>query len=181
LPTELLFYGGVEVSGNKILLKDPDTRILTLARDFPDEQNTLKSTSSRRTEGQQQHLRRHLGIDVRRWPRRPLYHTITEIVEADLTLRAAWPSGRHSVRTSSARSRTYRPSYWRAHEAPLGSILGLLQYRLRRFQARIDRRRLLHRRTSGSSSVDDSYCGRGLPEGWRSSYVPRFAAPTSKC
>jgi hypothetical protein len=28
LPTELLFYGGVEVSGNKILLKDNDTRIL---------------------------------------------------------------------------------------------------------------------------------------------------------
>jgi hypothetical protein len=28
LPIELLFYGGVEVSGNKILLKDNDTRIL---------------------------------------------------------------------------------------------------------------------------------------------------------
>jgi hypothetical protein len=80
LPTELLFYGGVEVSGNKILLKDNDTRILTLTRDFPDEQNTLKSTSSRLTEGQQhQHptTPRHRHIDG------PgvLYHTITAIVE----------------------------------------------------------------------------------------------------
>jgi hypothetical protein len=80
LPTELLFYGGVEVSGNKILLKDNDTRILTLARDFPDEQNTLKGTSWRRTESQQQHPtttpgHRHIdGPGI-------LYHTITAIVE----------------------------------------------------------------------------------------------------
>jgi putative polyketide hydroxylase len=33
---------------------------------------------------------------------RVLYHTITAIVEADLTPCAAWPSGRHSVPTAAA-------------------------------------------------------------------------------
>jgi hypothetical protein len=46
------------------------------------------------------------------------------------------------VLTSSARGRT--PSYSRAHEAPLGSILGL--WHQLRSQARVGRTRLLHRR-----------------------------------
>jgi 2-polyprenyl-6-methoxyphenol hydroxylase-like FAD-dependent oxidoreductase len=110
LPTELLFYGGVEVSGNKILLKDNDTRILLdFGKGFSRRAKYFEEYLIA-ADGANSGIRRRLGIDVD--GPGVLYHTITAIVEADLT--PALRGRRVDIaRTCSARGRT--PSYyWRA-------------------------------------------------------------------
>ena len=88
-------------------------------------------------DGANSSIRGRLGIDVD--GPGVLYHTITAIVEAGLTLRAAWPSGRHSLYLQ--RPRQY--AVLLAHDA-VGKHIGSLAPA--RSQAQVDRRRLLHRR-----------------------------------
>jgi hypothetical protein len=101
-----------------------------------------------------------------------LYHTITAIDEADLT--PALRGRRIDIaRTSSAVGRT--PSYWRM--TPLGSIGSSAPATTIPSASRSKKTITL---TRAGRRRNSSYCGRPACPRWRSSYVPKFAAPTSK-